>query len=275
MSKVGINVRKLGAGEHYGAVFHKRHTETAVFSESVYSRSMALPEHSHELGFFTLIMDGRYSEMLGSKTVVYSPQTILWRAAELTHRDRIETASSRFFFVEVRSTVAEKLRECGSVPQHVTEKNGEMTWLASRLRSEIVNSDRSSPLITEGITLELLGNLIRRRSDVERRTPKWLARVIDRLDSEFSENISSEDLAADVGVHPVHLASVFRKFRHETIGDHVQKKRVERASELLKNFEIPLTEIALSCGFSDQSHFTRVFKRRVGMTPGAYRNSLT
>ena len=275
MSKVDINVKKLGAGEHYGAVFHKRQTDTAVFSESVYNRSMALPEHSHELGFFTLIMDGYYSEILGSKTVVYSPQTVLWRAAELTHKDRIEAASSRFFFVEVRAAVSERLRECGQVPEHVAERNGEMTWLASRLRSEIVRSDISSPLIAEGITLELLGSLMRRRGDVERRRPKWLARVLNRLDSEFAENISSEELAADAGVHPVHLAAVFRKFQHETIGDHVQKKRVEHAAELLKNFEMPICEIAYECGFADQSHFTRVFKRRVGMTPGAYRSSIS
>ena len=267
-------MKKLGAGEHYGAVFHKRQTETAVFSESVYNRSMVLPEHSHELGFFTLILDGYYSEILGSKTVVYSPQTVLWRAAELTHKDRIEAASSRFFFAEIHASVSDKLRECGRVPDHVAERNGEMTRLSLRLRREIVHSDVSSPLITEGITLELLGNLMRSGTVVDSRPPKWLARVIDRLNAEFAENISSEDLAADAGVHPVHLASVFRKFRNETIGDHVQKKRVERASELLHDTEVPLCEVAYTCGFADQSHFTRVFKRRVGITPGAYRNSL-
>ena len=275
MSKVDLNVKKLGAGEHYGAVFHKTYTETAVFSESLYACSMALPEHSHELGFFTLIMDGHYSEILGSKTVVYSPQTILWRAAELTHQDRVETASSRFFFVEVQSSIAARLRECEKVPDHVVEKNGDLTWLAHRLRAEIVNTEFSSPLIVEGITLELLGTLTRRRGDVESRPPRWLARVIDRLNSDFAENITSDELASDAGVHPVHLASVFRKFQHETIGDHVQKKRVERASQLLRDLEIPLTDIAYACGFADQSHFTRVFKRRIGMTPGAYRNSLT
>ena len=275
MSKVAISVKKLGAGEHYGAVFHKRQTETAVFSESVYNRSMVLPEHSHELGFFTLILDGYYSEILGSKTVVYSPQTVLWRAAELSHKDRIEAASSRFFFAEIRASISDKLRECGRVPDHVAERNGEMTRLSLRLRSEIVHRDISSPLITEGITLELLGNLMRSRGTIDRRPPKWLSRVIERLDMEFAENISSEDLAADAGVHPVHLASVFRKFQNETIGDHVQKKRVEHARELLHKADLPLCEIAYGCGFADQSHFTRIFKRRVGMTPGAYRNSLS
>ena len=275
MSKVGIDVKKLGAGEHYGAVFHKRRTETAVFSESVYQRSMVLPEHSHDLGFFTLIVNGYYSEILGSKTVVYSPQTVLWRQAELTHRDRIEAASSRFFFVEIQRSVSDRLRALEQIPAHLAERNGSLTWLASRLRSEIVTGDTASSLIAEGITLEMIGQLTRKRGDVEKRAPKWLIRVIERLDSEFKENHSSEALAADAGVHPVHLAAIFRKFKHETIGEYVQKRRVEHASALLQNLEMPLTDIAYECGFADQSHLTRTFKRWVGMTPGAFRNSLS
>ena len=275
MSKVGIDVKKLGAGEHYGAVFHKRRTETAVFSESVYQRCMVLPEHSHDLGFFTLIVNGYYSEILGSETVVYSPQTVLWRQAELTHRDRIEAASSRFFFVEIQRSVSDRLRALEQIPAHLAERNGSLTWLASRLRSEIVTGDTASSLIAEGITLEMIGLLTRKRGNVEKRAPKWLVRVIERLDSEFNENLSSESLAADAGVHPVHLASVFRKFKHETIGEYVQKRRVEHASDLLQNLEMPLTDIAYECGFADQSHLTRTFKRWVGMTPGAFRSSLS
>ncbi len=274
MSKVGINVKKLRAGEHYGAVFHERRTETAVFSESVYQRSMALPEHSHELGFFTLILNGYYSEMLGSKTVVYSPQTVLWRQAELTHTDRIEAASSRFFFVEIQRSFSDRLRECERVPDHLAERNGALTWLASRLRSEIIAGDAASPLIAEGITLEMIGNLTRKRGDIEKRAPKWLVRVIERLREEFTENISSESLAADAGVHPVHLASVFRKFHGETIGEYVQRLRVRHASQLLGDLDMPLADIAYSSGFTDQSHFNRLFKRHTGMTPGEFRRAL-
>ena len=262
------------AGEHYGSVFHKRRTDTAVFSESVYQQCMDLPEHSHELGFFTLIMDGYYSEILGSKSVVYEPQTVLWRQAELLHKDKIEMASSRFFFVEIDRAFGERLKEYDTVPDHLAERNGALTCLASRLRSEIVADDASSPLIIDGITLELLGMLVREGRARESHAPKWLLRVVERLNEDFAQPVTSESLAADAGVHPVYLASVFRRFHNETIGDYVQKKRVMRATSLLEKVEIPLTDIALDCGFSDQSHFTRVFKRRTGMTPGAYRNSL-
>src|SRR5690348_3348336 len=127
MAQVDSNVQKLKAGEHYGAVFHERRTPSAVFSESVYKRSICLPEHAHELGFFTLILDGHYSEILHRKSVVYGPRTVLWRQAELTHRDRIEAASSRFFFVEIQRDFADRLRECSPIPDHFAERDGALT----------------------------------------------------------------------------------------------------------------------------------------------------
>jgi AraC family transcriptional regulator len=130
------------------------------------------------------------------------------------------------------------------------------------------------PLIAEGITLEMLAHLTRKRSTGEARAPKWLRRVVERHNDEFTDNISSEELAAEAKVHPVHLASAFRRFYNQTIGEYVQRKRVSHASKLLLDREIPLTEIAYSAGFSDQSHFTRVFKRFTGLTPGAFRSSV-
>ncbi|MFZ1699732.1 MAG: AraC family transcriptional regulator [Pyrinomonadaceae bacterium] len=275
MAQNHVRGQKLQGGEHWGAVFHKRRTDSAVFCESVYKRSMDLPEHSHELGFFTLILDGYYSEILGRKNVLYSPRTVLWRQAGLTHKDRIAAASSRFFFVEIERQFADRLDQCKNVPEHLAECNGSLTWLASRLRSEIIAGDASSPLIIDGVTLEMLGLLIRQGKSLERNPPKWLRRVIERLNEEFATRITTESLAADAGVHPVHLAAVFRTFHQETIGDYVQKCRVSHAISMLRRSDISLAEIAFDCGFSDQSHFTRVFKRRIGMTPGAYRVSIS
>ena len=102
----------------------------------------------------------------------------------------------------------------------------------------------------------------------------WLARVVEKLTEEFTENFSTDELATEARVHPVHLAAVFRQFHGETMGEYVQKIRVAHASRLLLDKEIPLSEIAYSTGFSDQSHFTRIFKRFVGVTPGVFRHSL-
>jgi len=265
---------KLKAGEHYGNVSCKTNIPPAILSESIYKKSVALPEHSHELAFFTLILNGHYSEYYAGKHLAYAPLTVLWRHSSLSHRDKIEQNGSRFFFVEIKKTYLDRLVEYEKVPEHLFEQNGSLVWLASRLRAEVRDRQTCSPLVAEGITLEMLGNLARKNNPGEKRPPKWLVRVVDKLKAEFTENLSTDELAAEAAVHPVHLAAVFRRFHHETIGDYVQKLRINYASKLLLDKQIPLCEIAYSAGFSDQSHFTRIFKRHLGITPGAFRNSM-
>jgi AraC family transcriptional regulator len=200
--------------------------------------------------------------------------TVLWRHSKLSHRDKIESNSSRFFFVEIKRAYLDKLAEYEKVPEHLFEQSGNLTWLAARLRCEVQDAQNCSPLIAEGITLEMLGNLARKKVTLEKRPPKWLLRVVEKLNEEFAENLSADELALEANVHPVYLASVFRRFYRQSIGEYVQKLRVAHASKLLLDKEIPLCEIAYAAGFSDQSHLTRIFKRVVGTTPGAFRNSI-
>src|SRR5262249_21772677 len=82
-----------------------------------------------------------------------------------------------------------------------------------------------------------------------------------------AENLTHEAVAAAVGIHPVHLARVFRYHFGATLGDYVRRLRVEFAARQLITTEETLAGIALAAGFSDQSHFTRTFKRQTGMTP--------
>ena len=276
MSEVILNECKLKAGEHFGIVSPRVHTPSAVYSESVYKTKLCLPEHSHELAFFTLIIKGNYSERFGSRCLEYSPMTVLWRGAEISHKDSINACSSQFFFIEIEQSALDKLAQYEKdIPQHLVEQSGTLTWLAARLRREIMSGQNCIPLIAEGITLEMLGQLGRKNAAAtETQAPRWLQRVVERLNEEFTDNISSEDLALEARVHPVHLASVFRRFYRESIGEYVQKRRVSHASKLLLNAEIPLADIAYTSGFSDQSHFNRIFKRFTGTTPGAVRTSM-
>jgi AraC family transcriptional regulator len=120
----------------------------------------------------------------------------------------------------------------------------------------------------------MLAHSARKKIGFEKRPPKWLNVIVEKLNDEFIETPPTEELARLADVHPVHLAAVFRKFHDQTIGEYIQNLRIEFATKLLLNKEIPLSEIALSAGFSDQSHFTRMFKRFTGTTPGEFRKTI-
>lgn len=262
------------AGEHYGSVFHKCRTSSAVISESVYPCTLCLPEHAHELGFFTLILDGYYSEIINGRTVTYAPRTVLWRQAELSHKDRIEAIRSRFFFVEVAAAATADAADFARIPEHLAEREGPLAAITDRLRAEVIACNSTSEMIVDSLTLELLGILAQKGRPTDRHRPRWLNKVVDRLNDDITAEPTNSELAAEAGVHPVHLATVFRRFHRQTIGDYVHQLRVERAIELLKKRGLALSDIAYECGFSDQPHFTRIFKRRMGLTPGAFRDSV-
>jgi AraC family transcriptional regulator len=93
------------------------------------------------------------------------------------------------------------------------------------------------------------------------------------LHEQFAENVTLAELAKMVGVHPVYLASSFRKQYGCTVGEYRQRLRIEFACRELAKDHSSLAQIALAAGFANQAHFSRTFKRVTGTTPAKYRTS--
>jgi AraC family transcriptional regulator len=89
----------------------------------------------------------------------------------------------------------------------------------------------------------------------------------------LDQNLSLESLAQHVGFSAYHFVRLFRHTTGETPHQFVLRKRIEAAQRLLKETDIPLSQVALSVGFPNQSHFTQAFKHRVGCTPHIYRQN--
>ena len=81
------------------------------------------------------------------------------------------------------------------------------------------------------------------------------------------------EAAAAAGLSPAYFSSVFKEELGESFSEYLNRLRVELATELLTSSDMSLTEVAGSCGFDDQSWFTKVFKLYTGMSPGRYRNA--
>ncbi|HEV3218739.1 MAG TPA: AraC family transcriptional regulator [Candidatus Acidoferrales bacterium] len=136
--------------------------------------------------------------------------------------------------------------------------------------------DEVSALAIEGIVLEMMVEVSRDTSKARGRIPpQWLRRAKQILRERFDENIRVTDIAELVGVHPVHLASEFRRFCGSTIGEYVRNTRVEYACIQLSTTTTSIVEIALASGFSSQSHFSTTFKRLTGISPVDYRENFS
>jgi AraC-like DNA-binding protein len=104
--------------------------------------------------------------------------------------------------------------------------------------------------------------------------PRALRRVREYIASHLEESISIRVLADNVGLSSFHFSRAFKKSEGMSPHRYLLQCRVRRAQELLASTDLPLSEIALASGFSDQSHCARQFRRHVGVTPSAYRWSM-
>ncbi len=100
-----------------------------------------------------------------------------------------------------------------------------------------------------------------------------LAKVIETIQARFSEDLKPAKLAAIAQLSQSQLERRMRKIFKLTTSQFLRKTRIEAAARLLSETNKPIIDIALDCGYSDQSAFTRQFKSTVGMAPGAYRST--
>ena len=124
---------------------------------------------------------------------------------------------------------------------------------------------------THDALAECLGTLDGSAQYQPDRAPAWLQRVRERIADECASRVRVGDLARDAGVHAVHLTREFRRYYGTSVVGYIQRERVGRAADALAGGSIPISHVALLAGFADQSHLTRVFKRGLGVTPGAFR----
>lgn len=91
------------------------------------------------------------------------------------------------------------------------------------------------------------------------------------IESNYTEKITATEIAAAANLSHFHFTRLFRSVTGRTPMEFVNCLRVEKARSMLITTGISLTIVALTVGFSSQSHFTRTFKQHHGMTPSQYR----
>jgi transcriptional regulator GlxA family with amidase domain len=103
--------------------------------------------------------------------------------------------------------------------------------------------------------------------------PKTLRRVQDYIAINLGQKITNKALAKVAQLSPAHFAEAFKDSQGVAPHRYILECRVKRTQELLAT-DMPLSQIAVDVGFSDQSHLTRWFREFVGVTPGSYRRSM-
>lgn len=176
--------------------------------------------------------------------------------------------------------MARMLADVGSgdlEPFH-SERHDRLAQLMLMLETEIRTPGFASDMMVEGLMRAIVTILSRRDAgkvsggdDRIYLSPRRLARVIELVESRLDGGISLGDMAREAGLSPYHFSRVFKLATGETPYQFIGSRRLERARKLLTTSDTPLAELALSCGYSSQSHFTAAFTHAMGLPPGRYR----
>jgi hypothetical protein len=126
----------------------------------------------------------------------------------------------------------------------------------------------------EHLLLEVYHKYLKQGSS--KKAPEWTKElkgmIQDQLDTNMS--LSLQQVSDELEINPAYLSREFSKyFENLSFGEYIRKMRIEKAILLMETPTYSLTEIAYLTGFSDQSHFNRIFKKITGLNPSAYKKN--
>lgn len=241
--------------------------------EGIYVAGLCIPRHWHDTSQLIYIESGLHWSGHSRGGDHCAPGTMRFLPAGEPHENYFP-AESRCIEIVLRPLILELAREYSCAlpePGELSARSGNA--LGARLQRELRRKDDIAALEIEAITLRLLVSNAKSGHRRERALPPWLSRVREMLHEHRTERLMLTDLARCAGRHPVQISRAFHRYFGCTIGAYVRQVRIARAQRLLSVGEMNITEIALECGFSDQSHFTTQFRRLTGMPPRKFRDS--
>lgn len=255
-----------------GKVLLQRDVSGNVMMEAIYPSQIGMLNHWHARANFCIVLAGASTERYANQIREYRPLTASFLPAEQLHSLTLHEPM-RCFTIDIAPESMERAREYSLVTNvSVHFDNDPLTEIFLKLYHQFREKDQASGLAIEGLLFEMLAVALRHNSnDGDRFAPRWLRQVRELLHAHFAEQLTFTRIAADVGVHPVHLAREFRKHYRLSLGEYLRQVRVDYASRQLLMSDDPQALIASAAGFADQSHFSRTFKRLRGTTPGKFR----
>ncbi|MBI3450777.1 MAG: helix-turn-helix domain-containing protein [Acidobacteria bacterium] len=245
-------------------------------TEAWFPSHAIVPPHLHDRTCLAVMLEGGFTLEIGGRGIECAPATVATEPAGERHANTIGGAGAHVVVLQPDPADEELNRACGGVLNEVRHfRHGGIALDARRLAREIHSPDAVSPLAMEALSLEILAATSRLQASDEsaKRAPAWLARARDMLHAQFLDRPTVAGIAAEAGVHPVHLARVFKSHFQLSVGAYVRALRLEWAASRLAGSDDSLADIAQAAGFADQSHFTRAFRSRTGVTPQRYRST--
>lgn len=225
--------------------------------------------HSHKKPMVSFVLYGVNHEFREHYDTKRTTGSINFYHAYEPHKNVYTEFPSKHVSLEIDSLFLEKNNYTEDRIEEAIAHSYDAHFTFLKLLKEVSINDASSRTAIKMLVLDFFENSLHQKSQTY--FPSWVQDISEILNDRWRETIALEELSMLVGVHPTTISKYFRAYFQCTYGTYTRKLKIDRALHKIKNSSLSLSAIAYECGFSDQSHFIRVFKDITGHLPNKYR----
>lgn len=257
-------------GEYYGSRNTERSFNGILLSHYTYSRAKT-DWHYHENPYFMYVLQGQMKDCNTKVKTLCPSGSLMYNHWQESHYGSKHSAEASGFHLEFeRNWLEEQGVSMRLLEGSRLVENPRIHLLFAKLYGEFFLSDKYSEVSIEVLLLQICEALSHLKEVNSCKPPVWVDGLKELLHDDTTQ-LSLEYLSKQLGVHPVHISRAAPKHLSMSLGEYIRQEKIKKAIPLLLDSNSSLTEIAYRLGFSDQSHFNRVFKSYLNTSPSWYR----
>ena len=262
-----MKAEKLRVGTFMGETQKMRSLNGFTLSTTDHGQHMKVPNHEHEYPYISLLLRGLYREESIVSEQDIKTGSSLFRPKGFEHKNEIGSHNSICFNIEIEDESMDSDHFSQIFDYTLFERyNLEVFKIYFAFLNDY--SDELLNLVVEE-NLHLLFQLQEAENALSRAL--WVDKIKKEVRLNPERKYSIEEVADSLCLHPNYFVRKFKARTGQTFGEFLLRQRISKGIDMMLHSSKSLTEIAIECGFFDQSHFIRHFKHFFGTTPSHYR----
>jgi len=242
-------------------------------------RPQRIPMHWHDFYEFEFILDGDGDIIYNDKKYTIKPGTLSFLTPldfhEISIKNKLHVLCVQFTPESISKEILSEFQKLKNPVIYCSEEQIERTLAIFKLlRENVVTGAVGNEYISHLLETMLISFKAQFKISYtgQEKSPTSVQKALLYIHSHFKENPKMSDVAKTLYLNENYFCSLFKEHMGETYKDYIKKLRLDYAKKLILNTDIPITQIAMECGYSSQSNFNRDFKTIFGVPPREMRN---